>query len=488
VDLTAGLGEAKPGYYFMTSAPLVAAHKAIVGGWVDDNADVDMPSGVIRAFDTASGRFAWAWDMGRPDRTGAPPPGETYTRSTPNAWGPLSADEALGLAYVPLGNPSPDFWGGRRRPFDEHYGSSVVALDLATGRPRWSFQMAHHDLWDYDTPSQPTLIDLPIGGRIVPALVQSTKQGELFVLDRRTGQPLTRVAEKPVPQGAAPGDHVSPTQPFSVGMPTLRLPVLQERDMWGVTPIDAMVCRIRFRQARYDGPFTPPSPDHETLTFPGSMGVTDWGGVSIDPVRHLLIANISAISYRTRLVPRAQAPKWLDVDPVHGVHPKPGDPPIDYWYNPQVGTPFALHTRPFLGPLGVPCTRPPWGRMVAIDLATRKEVWSRTIGTARDSGPMGYPTGLPIPMGTPNIGGTLVTQGGLVFFGGTLDRYLRAYSVADGRELWRSRLSAGAQAGPMSYVTKDGRQLVVVAAGGHIGLQTKLGDAIIAYGLPAPRR
>ena len=487
VDLEEGMGKVRPGYYYVTSPPVVVDGKAVVGGFVDDNADIDVPSGVIRAFDAMTGELAWAWDMGAPDRTGLPPEGESYTRSTPNNWTMFSADPDLGLVYVPLGNPSPDFWGGKRRAFDEKYGDAIVALDVATGRERWHFQTTHHDLWDYDLPAPPSLVDLPIDGKMVPALVQPTKQGELFVLDRRTGAPLRAVEERAVPQGAAAGDRTSPTQPFSVEMPTLRLPDLVEADMWGVTPIDQLVCRIRFREAKYEGMHTPIG-TQDTLTFPGSMGVSEWGGVSIDPQRRILIANVSAIPYRSRLVPRDEAPSWLHKPPVHGVAPEPGDTPIDYWYNAQIGTPFALHTRPFLGPLGAPCTQPPWGFLVAIDLDAAKVLWRRTIGTTRDIGPMGQATGLPLPIGTPNTAGSLVTAGGLVFFSGTLDTYLRAYDIATGEQLWRARLPAGGQATPMSYVGRDGRQYVVIAAGGHVGMQTTPGDSIIAFALPAPKR
>ena len=483
IDLRDGMGEVKPGYYYVTSPPIVVDGKAVVGGFVDDNAELSVPSGVIRAFDVRTGGLSWAWDMGAPTRTGLPEPGSHYTRGTPNNWTMFSADPGLGLVYVPLGNPSPDFWGGLRRPFDEAYGSSLVALDIATGRPRWHFQAAHHDIWDYDLPAPPSLVDLPVAGKLVSALVQSTKQGELFVLDRRTGRPIYPVQERPVPQDAVAGERPSATQPFSVGMPTLRLPALTEADMWGITPIDQLMCRIRFRAARYKGVFTPLGM-RETLTFPGSMGVSEWGGVSIDPVRKILVVNVSAVPYMSRLISRRDAPAWLATPPVHGVKPKPGAAPIDYWYNAQVGTPFALHTNPFMGLLDAPCSRPPWGRLVAIDLVGRHILWQRPIGTTRDIGPKGIATGVPLPIGTPNTAGSLVTAGGLVFFSGTLDNYLRAYDIATGRELWRARLSAGGQATPMSYVGTDGRQYVVVAAGGHIGLRTRPGDSIMAFALP----
>ena len=282
VDLKQGLGPFMKGYWRTSSAPEVIRGNVVFGAAVADGEYLGEPSGVIRAYDAISGRLAWAWDMDHPDRHGLPPPGQTYSTSTPNSWAPLSGDEALGLVYLPTGNAIPDYWGGHRTPAAEKYSSSVVALDAATGQVRWSFQTTHHDLWDYDVASQPTLVDLPIGGQTVPALIQPTKRGQVFLLDRRNGQPLAQVDEKPVPQGAAPGDVLSPTQPFSTGMPAFDDTVLSEAKMWGATPLDQLWCRIRFRQARYDGPLTPPGV-RESITYPSFQGGMEWGGVSVDP-------------------------------------------------------------------------------------------------------------------------------------------------------------------------------------------------------------
>jgi quinoprotein glucose dehydrogenase len=403
--------------------------------------------------------------MGAPERTGAPPPGETYTRSTPNAWTLFAADEQLGLVYVPTGNASPDFWGAKRRSFDEKYASSVVALDVATGRPRWSFQTVHHDLWDYDVSSQPTLVDLPTPTGSRPALIQATKRGDIYVLDRRDGTPIVPVHERAVPQGASPGDQVAKTQPFSEL--ALASPVLAESSMWGVTPLDQLVCRIRLRESRYEGIFTPPGLQY-TVIMPGLTGAVNWGGVSVDLDHNVLVTNYMMLPWRGRLVPRQQEPKEAAAAP---------------FANRMLGTPFAWEQSPWLGPLAVPCSQPPWGALAAIDLGTQRILWSRPLGTGRDSGPLGIPSMLPFGMGVPSMGGTLTTRGGLVFISGTLDRYVRAFELRSGRELWKARLPAGGQATPMPYMA-GGSQFLVVTAGGHSIMGTKFGDYTIAYALP----
>jgi membrane-bound PQQ-dependent dehydrogenase (glucose/quinate/shikimate family) len=479
VNLFDGLGPVPPGFYYMTSPPTVAKGHVVVNAYIRDNQSTDEPSGVIRSFDPVTGALQWAWDMGAPDRIGAPPPGQVYTRDTPNSWAPLAADLGLNLVYVPTGNAPPDWYGGHRRPFDEKYASSLVALDLDTGRPRWSFQTTHHDIWDYDIPAQPVLVDLPFRGKAVPAVVQSTKHGGIYVLDRRTGRPLLPVIERAVPQGAAPGDRLSPTQPFpaiDVGPPRLT-----EASMWGVTPIDQMICRIRFRQSRYEGRYTPQGLT-PAIIFPGSLGIVDWGGVAVDPDHGVVVVNSSAVPYRSQLIPRADAPAQFRAVQMISINGKPAH--ADNTWHPQIGTPFVARTLPFLGPLDVPCSAPPWGLLQAIDLRDGRTLWKRPLGTAEDSGPMDVPSRLPILMGVPNMGGSLVTRGGLIFNGATLDRYLRAYDLRSGNQLWQARLPAGGQATPMSYASRSGRQVVVISAGGHPGLRTRAGDYLLAFALP----
>ena len=466
VSLREGMGQMLPHYQSQTSPPTIVKDHIVVGALVLDNQSVDMPSGTIRSFDPVTGRLQWAWDMGAPDRIGLPPVGQTYTRSTPNSWTVFAADEDLGLIYIPTGNPSPDFYGAGRRPFDEKFGSSIVALEIETGRPRWSFQTVHHDLWDYDLAAQPVLTNLDTPEGIKPALVQATKRGDIYVLDRRTGVPIVPVAERAVPQGAVPGEQLSRTQPFSgLALPS---PLLTEASMWGLTPIDQMMCRIAYRESRYTGMFMPPGIT-PSIIMPGLTGMVNWGGVSIDPGHQVVIANYMIFPWRGHLVPRAAVPKAMAASPYTSL---------------MRGTPYAWEQGPWLGPLGVPCSQPPWGALAAIDLSTNRVLWNEPLGTGHDSGPMGIPSMLPLTMGMPSFGGTVTTRSGLVFISGTMDRYLRAIDLRTGRELWKTRLPAGGQATPMTY-SAGGRQYVVVTAGGHSIMGTKFGDYTIAYALPA---
>lgn len=465
VNLLAGLGKVKPGFYFVTSPPTVARDKVIVGGWVLDNAEVGEPSGVIRAFDATTGAFAWAWDMGRPGEHGMPPPHQTFTPGTPNSWSMHSYDDKLGLVYIPTGNATPDYWGGKRSEAAEKYSSSVVALDIETGAPRWSFQTTHHDLWDYDVPAQPVLVDLPVeDGPPTPALIQATKRGEVFLLDRRDGKPLAEVEERPAPQGAAEGDWVAATQPYSVGMPSFAGAKLTEADMWGLTPLDQMLCRIMFKRLLYDGAMTPPSVQG-SLQYPGNGGGMNWGSVAVDTGRMIMIVNDLQLANVVRLIPRAEIAESGPNSKHRGV-------------SPQIGTPFGVDSDAMMSVLGLPCQRPPYGSISAVDLTTRTLLWTKPVGTAEAL------IGLPLPQGMPTLGGSLVTKGGLTFFAGTQDFYLRAFDSKTGAELLKAPLPVGAQATPMSYISPTGRQMVVVSAGGARGMPGR-GDYIIAYALPS---
>ena len=359
-------------------------------------------------------------------------------------WSLTSYDDKLGLVYVPTGNETPDYYGAHRSAASEKYASSVVALDVETGNVRWSFQTVHHDIWDYDVPSQPVLFELPQpDGTTVPALVQGTKRGELFLLDRRTGTPLAEVRELPVPQGAVPGDWTPKTQPFSVGMPQFRGPDLTEADMWGLTPLDQLWCRIEFRKLRYEGHFTPPTLTG-TLQYPGNAGGFNWGSVAIDEENLLMVVNPLLMSNRLQLYPRDQIPEGLRVSK-------------------QAGTPYAMTTRPFMSPLFVPCQKPPYGTLGVVDLKTREVVWNKPVGTTNESGPFGIGIKLSLPMGVPQTAGTIVTKGGLIFIGGTMDRYFRAFDLRTGEELWHDYLPATAHATPMSYLApKTQRQVIVL--------------------------
>ncbi|MFS2221419.1 membrane-bound PQQ-dependent dehydrogenase, glucose/quinate/shikimate family [Pantoea sp. B65] len=471
VDLHVGMGAFKPGFYFPTAAPTVVRNLIVVGGLVQDNHETGEPSGVIRAFDVHSGKLVWAWDLGNPAITALPPQGEGYTPGTPNVWSTPAYDDKLGLIYLPTGNATPDFWGGHRSPEADKYSSSVVALDIATGRERWHFQTVHHDRWDYDVPSQPALYDVPDGkGGNIPALIQTTKRGEIFMLDRRTGEPIAKVEERAVPQGGVSDDRTSPTQPWSVGMPSIGTEPLKESRMWGITPLDQLICRIEFRQARYEGEFTPPS-EQTSIFFPGWAGGMNWGSSSIAENIGYLLVNDSRMGVLNRLVRRQQYDANAQGDGTHD-----GGAP-------QYGTPWGVEQSRFLSPLGIPCQDPPYGTLTAIDLATRKVVWSVPMGTVEDTGPMGIAMHLPMPVGLPTLGGPVTTASGLVFMAGTQDYYLRAMDIKTGRELWKGRLPVGGETTPMTYTAKNGRQYVVISAGGNRTTPIR-GDYIIAFALP----
>ncbi len=453
-----------PGFYMVTSPPMVVGDLAILGAAINDNASANNPSGVVRAFDVHSGKLVWAWDPGAADPNAIPTGNQTYSAGAPNMWSIASADEALGLVYIPLGNKSPDQFGGARTPQVERFSSAVVALEIATGKLRWVFQTVHHDLWDRDVPAQPTLVDLNSSSGVVPALIQPTKQGDLYVLDRRTGKPIFPVREMKVSGTTVPGDFIAQTQPVS--SLTYMPPQLREADMWGATPFDQLWCRIRYRSMYYAGPYTPPSFEG-TLVYPGNTGVFNWGGVAVDPVRQVLIGSPMWLPFVVKTYKRDDAQTRYVTTGLGA-------------FGENFGGPYAVAQTPFMSPIGVPCPAPPWGSLVGTDLATGKTAWRVRNGTVRDSFPV---VPLPLNLGVPSLGGPLVTAGGVFFYSGTLDNYLRAYDVTTGEKLWQGRLPAGGQATPMTYRAGDGRQMVVVAAGGHGSFGTKLGDAIVAFAL-----
>lgn len=446
ISLLPGMGEVKPGFYYVTSPPAVSRDTLVLGGWVADNQETDEPSGVVRGFDPQSGNLKWAWDLGNEAHSTLPPEGQSYTRGTPNVWSLISADDELGLVYVPTGNATPDYFGGHRSEAMEKYASSVVAIDGATGKARWHFQTTHHDIWDYDVPSQPTLVDLPMDGGIRKAVLVPTKRGQLFMLDRVTGEPIAEITERPVPQTDVEEEWTSATQPFSTGMPAFDRNPLREADMWGITPFDHMACRLRFRSLRYEGPLTPPSVEG-TLLNPGVGGGMNWGSIAVDEVNKLAVVNVMHLPMTVELIPR---------DAVTG-NTRFG------MGGPQTGTPYAVRTLPFFSPLFAPCLSPPYGELAVIDLTTQKLVWRRPVGTARDLGPLGLRSHLPLPMGVFIRAGTVVTAGGLVFSAGVTDRHLRAFDVLTGEELYRADIPTVSEATPMSYLSPvSQRQTVLV--------------------------
>ena len=470
IDLTKNLGEVKENFYMVTSAPAIVSGNAVLGGWVFDNLEIKEPSGVIRAFDAITGEFSWAWDMGRPGVHTEPVDGEIYTRGTPNMWSLFSVDNERGIVYAPLGNETPDYFGAQRHEASEKYASAVVALNGANGGLIWSFQTVHHDLWDYDLPSQPTLVDIPDStGTLIPALVQATKRGEVFLLNRETGEPIAVVEERAVPQGGVPDDFTAPTQPFSA-LPNVLAEPITEQNMWGVTPYDQMWCRAEFLKLRYEGHFTPPSTE-PGFQFPGNVGGYNWGGVSVHEGQHIMVGNMMTTGNRTQLVPREEIANHQ-------------------WVSPQSGTPYGISSMTFASPFmrfgsprRIPCTPPPFGMLVAIDLQSHDLLWKRSIGTGDKL------AGLPLEVGVPNLGGSITTAGELIFFGGTMDGFIRALDIHSGKELWRHPLPATAHATPMTYVSPEsGRQTVIMTVPekerGDPG--DGKGGYIIAFRLPTP--
>lgn len=471
LDLQHAMPVTTPGMYEPTSPPVVTSKVIVVAGAVEDNFSTREPSGVIRGYDVRTGELLWAFDPGAPDPNRIPGPGEHYTWNSPNSWAPAAYDAKLDIVYLPMGVKTPDIWGGDRSPDMERYASGLLALHASTGKLAWFYQTVHHDLWDMDLPSQPTLADITDkDGKTVPVVYAPAKTGNLFVLDRRTGALVVPAPEKPVPQGAAPGDRVSPTQPFSA-LTFRPQKLLTDADMWGATMYDQLVCRVMFHKLRYEGTFTPPSLQG-TLVFPGNLGMFEWGGIAVDTDRQIAVANPIALPFVSRLIPRGPG---NPVQPVQGARGSGTEVGIQSQY----GVPYGVTLNPFLSPFGLPCKQPAWGYIAAIDLKTNAIVWKQRIGTVRDSSPIP----LPFKMGMPMLGGPIVTAGGVAFIGATADNYLRAFDVNNGRQLWQARLPAGGQATPMTYAV-NGKQYVVIAAGGHGSFGTKLGDYVIAYALP----
>ncbi len=480
VDLRRGLGQHEVGDYYKTSPPLVAGDNLIVGGLVNDTQKLGLPSGVVRAFNALTGDFVWAWDIGRPGNNSEPPEGETYTKGTPNVWSIMSYDPELDLVYLPTGNAAPDYYGGARRKFDDEWSSAVVAIDGKTGEPRWKYQTVHHDIWDYDVPAQPVLVDVVKDGKNVPSVAVPTKMGDIFLLDRRTGKPVHETPEKPAPQNPEEGEYVAATQPRS-SLPNFH-PYRHEKDMWGLTPIDQMVCRIEYHTMRYEGMYTPPTvptgiTNTGTMLYPGNFGGFNWGSVSVDADNGLLVAAPMMLAHRLILVTpeqvadagpeaalllgRSHPAVHLDPD---GPRPKMGEPdpndPFDHRKIKYYGLPM-----PFMSRLGtqIPCFEPPWSRIAVMDLNTNELLWSRPVGDMSSSGPFNIRSGLPFDVGTAIRAGTLTTRGGLTFISSTMDSKIRAYDLRTGEEKWKAELPGNGQSTPMSYRSqKDGKQYLIV--------------------------
>ncbi len=470
VDLNKDTRPRDEGDYLVTSPPVIFRNLVITGSAVGDNRAVDNELGIVRAFDARTGALVWTWDPipRTPDNPMYAQWSEKAAKITgaANAWSVLSLDAELRLVFVPVGSASPDFYGGER-PGDNRYANSLVALNAETGAVVWAQQLVHHDLWDYDMPAQPVLFDLKRNGQTIPAVVQATKMGMLFVFDRRSGEPLFDIEERPVPQHAVAGEVPSPTQPFSALPSLVPNAPLTKDDAWGFTPWDRGKCADEFAKLRSAGIYTPPSLEG-TIEWPGYGGGSNWGSVSFDPQRQLVIANVNRLPAVIQLIPR---------DQLSAVYDSKAFP--DSEFARQTGTPYAMRREPILSPLGVPCVAPPWGTLSAVNLGTGAIQWQVPLGTLRDMAPW------PIWFidGVPNMGGSVITAGGLVFVAAATDDFLRAFDADTGAELWRGRLPAGGQATPMTY-TRGGKQYIVIVAGGHGGLGTTRGDYVVAFALP----
>ena len=475
VDLQKDMPYAYPGGYNPTSPPVVTGTTIVIAGSVTDNYSSKEPSGVIRGYDVNTGKLLWVFDTGAEDPNAIPAPGQTFVHNSPNAWAPLAYDAKADVVFVPTGVGTPDIWGGDRTALKERYANSVLAINASTGKLIWHFQTTHHDLWDMDVPSQPTLADVKDkSGQMVPAVYVTTKTGNVFVLDRRDGKAIVPITERPVPQTVkrgpqTKGEHYSATQPFS-DLDLAPQNKLTDKDMWGGTMFDQLVCRIQFKRLNYDGIYTPPS-ENGTLVFPGNLGVFEWGGISVNPDRQVAVMNPIGLPFVSRLIPedpsRAETAKGAGTE--QGVQP-------------MYGVPYGVEISAFLSPIGLPCKQPAWGYVAGVDLNTHQVVWKKRIGTIRDSLPNLFQ--LPaVKIGVPGLGGSISTAGNVMFVGATQDNYLRAFNVSNGKKLWEARLPAGGQATPMTYEI-NGKQYVVIMAGGHGSFGTKMGDYLVAYALP----
>jgi quinoprotein glucose dehydrogenase len=460
--------------YTITSPPAFVGDVLVVGSAIGDNRAVRTELGIVRGIDARTGSELWRWDP-IPRSADDPAyagwqPDEAAINGSANAWAPFAADTELGLVYVPTGSASPDFYGGEREG-DNLYANSLVALDAASGKVAWYQQLVHHDVWDYDLASQPTLVDLQHDGKVIPAVLQGTKTGFIFSFDRRSGEAIFEIEERPVPQGGVAGEHLSPTQPFPVAPPPLvRTDPVREEDAWGMLYFDKRSCRKKIAGMRSDGIFTPPSIEG-TIEFPGYGGGINWGGLAFDPDRQLAVAFSMNLAMEVALIPRDDLRAVYDSGEFDGQE-----------FARQAGTPYGMRRYALLSPLDIPCIEPPWGTLSAVDMMKGSIKWQIPLGTIQDIAPAIVPN---FEYGVPGMGGAIISKSGLVFIAAAIDNYLRAFDIENGEKLWEGRLPAGGQATPMTYFLEaTGKQYVVIAAGGHGRIGSTTGDFVIAFALP----
>lgn len=473
VDLTQGLRIQDRNDYLITSPPVTYGSVLIVGSTIEENRATAVERGVIRGLDARTGELIWSFDP-LPDSPSHPAAGDWLPAQAQAvgggaAWGVMSVDADNGLVLVPTGSPSPGYYGGARIGSDR-LADSLLALDARTGRLLWNQQLIHHDLWNFDVAAQPVLADIDIEGVPQPGVVEATRSGMLYVLERTKGQPLFPITEQPVPASRVPGEQAWPTQPISA-LPALvpQRPVRPD-DAWGITFWDRNKCREMIESHRSEGLFTPPDV-RGTILRASSIGGVDWGGIAIDEEHQRVIAAVNQLPVVVTLVPRAQ----YDEQASSGKYP-------GAQFFRQAGAPYGVRREPLMSPWGLPCTAPPWGTLVNVDLRRKRIVWEVPLGSTTTMGPWFAPAR---DFGVPSMGGPIITAGNLVFIAGTIDSELRAFDIDTGRLLWKHHLPAGGQATPMTYrAGRDERQYLVICAGGSGPLGTPIGDSVIAFALP----
>ncbi|MED5436877.1 MAG: pyrroloquinoline quinone-dependent dehydrogenase [Pseudomonadota bacterium] len=475
VNLRKGLGDHPDTYYWSSSPPAIIGEKLIVGGSVIDNLSIHIPGGVVRAYDIRTGELIWYWDPIPPGKEAVldDDGNHLYQRGTANVWSIISTDPDLNLIYLPTGNASPDYYGGHRKGLD-YYNSSVVALNADTGEVAWHFKTVYHDVWDYDVPSQPTFYDLEKDGKTIKALAQTTKMGLVFLLNRETGEPIFPIEEREVPQGSLEGENLSKTQPFPTKPAPLNPTYFDPEDAYGFTFWDRGYCKRTTEKLRNEGLYTPPSLEG-SIHYPSAIGGNNWGGPAVDHSRNVMVVNTMNLASLIVMIPREDCNKPLEELAINDTQARFTS------IEQNEGIPYCnLRSMGFFSPLGVPCTEPPWGTLTGIDLNSGEHLWNVPLGTSKDIAPFPFWW----IKGAPNMGGPTVTASGVTFIAATSDYYLRAFNTETGEELAKFRLPTGGHATPMTYTNKDGRQFVVIAAGGHWAIGTPASDHLIAYALP----
>ncbi len=472
VDLRRGLRIKPHGFadYEETSPPAVVGNTVVIGSGIADNGWTDEPSGEVRAFDAATGKLKWTWDP-IPQNSSAVgadswKEGTAARTGAANAWSVIAVDPIRKLVFIPTGSASPDYYGGERLG-NNLFANSIVALSAETGERVWHFQTIHHDLWDYDVATPPLLFDVHREGNTIPAIAIGSKSANLFILNRETGVPIFGVEERPVPASDTPGETASPTQPFPVKPAAVSPQTMTANDAFGIDNADREWCRAEIAKLRTGTMFTPPSLQG-TLQLPGNVGGQNWGGMTYDPTHDLLIVPTNHLASEVRLIPRS------DFESLRDSRNRRLDG--DWEFAPQHGTPYGMMRRILLSPKRIPCTPPPWGTLVAISASTGDKKWEVPLGQLSPK--------LPAKWGSLSLGGPISTAGGLVFTGGTLVPALYGFDTETGEQLWKGDLPASAKAVPMTYQGPDGKQYVVVTAGGFgIPDLSPVGDYVVAFSL-----